>query len=326
MDKINNALSRKTLCSFSRYLFSITFLFCLLTSISEIAQAQNDYADVTITVSHIGGNVYMLKGAGGNIGVSVGDDGVLMIDDQFAPLSEKIRAAINSIDGKTLRFLLNTHWHGDHVGGNEIFGNEATIIAHDNVRTRLSTEQTLFGDIVSARPKQAWPVITFSSSLSIHFNGEEISVRHYPGGHTDGDAVIFFAQSNVIHMGDLFFNGMFPFVDLEHGGNALRFLANVTEIIESIDSTAKIIPGHGPSADINDLREFHRMLTETIGYVKNELNSGKSMEQIQKSGLPEEWSDWSWAFITTEKWIATITESINTESPNTASPNTGTLK
>lgn len=305
MNKINHPHLQQALI-----ISSVVFLYCALVPVSTRVQAQNDYSDVKIIVTHIGGNVYMLKGAGGNIGISLGDDGVLMIDDQFAPLAEKIRSVIDSLGGEKLKFLLNTHWHGDHVGGNEIFGHEATIIAHDHVRIRLSTEQTSFGAIIPARPKQAWPVITFSSSLSIHFNGEEIKVRHYPGGHTDGDAVIFFPKSRVVHLGDLFFNGMFPYVDLDHGGNALQLLANVTDIVESIDTTAKIIPGHGPSGDFDDLHEYQRMLTETISYVKNELDSGKSIEQIQKLGLSEEWSDWNWSFISTEKWIATIAQSL----------------
>ena len=162
-----------------------------------------------IKATKVAGNVYMLEGAGGNIGVSVGDDGILIVDDQFAPLADKIRAALKALADKKLRFILNTHWHGDHTGGNVAFGPEATIIAHDNVRKRLSTEQKSRSSKAPRRasPKEALPVITFDQSLSVHFNGEEIRAIHYPQGHTDGDSVIFFTASNVVHLGDDFFAG-----------------------------------------------------------------------------------------------------------------------
>ena len=186
-----------------KYLLVISVVLTVLVSV----QAQDDLSKVEIKATKVAGNVYVLEGAGGNIGVSVGPDGILIVDDQFAPLADKIRASLKTLDQGKLKFILNTHWHGDHTGGNAAFGPEAPIIAHDNVRKRLSTEQRieLFKQTVPASPKQALPVITFDQSLTVHFNGEEIKAIHFPHGHTDGDSVIFFSASNVVHLGDDFF-------------------------------------------------------------------------------------------------------------------------
>jgi glyoxylase-like metal-dependent hydrolase (beta-lactamase superfamily II) len=182
------------------------------------ATQQQDFSNVEIKATQVRGNVYMLEGRGGNIGVSVGEDGILIVDDQYAPLSEKIRAALSKLNNGPLKFVLNTHWHGDHTGGNPFFGKEATIVAHASVRKRLMTEQRRGERITPPLPKEGWPVITLESSLSLHFNGEEIKVMHFPRGHTDGDCVIFFVNANVVHMGDDFFVARFPFVDLVSGG------------------------------------------------------------------------------------------------------------
>ncbi len=179
--------------------------------------AQTDWSKVEIKSTKVSGNVYMLEGAGGNIGVSVGPDGILIVDDQYAPLADKIKAALKTLGEGKLKFVLNTHWHADHTGSNAAFGPEAPVIAHDNVRKRLSTEQRseFFKRTTPPSPREALPIITFGHSLTVHFNGEEIRVIHFPQGHTDGDSIIFFTNSNVVHMGDHFFAGRFPFVDLE---------------------------------------------------------------------------------------------------------------
>lgn len=290
-------------------------LFCLFAMFASMitvqASAQQDYANVKIKTTHVAGNVYMLEGRGGNIGVSVGEDGILIIDDQYAPLAKKIRAALSKLGSDQPKFILNTHWHGDHVGGNQDFGRDGTIIAHRNVRKRLSTTQILFDREVRPLPKEALPVITYDKSMNIHFNGEDIRIIHLPHGHTDGDSVIFFTKSNVIHMGDVMFAGMFPFVDLKHGGNVLGLAKNVAQIITQIKPHAKIIPGHGPLSTIGDLKNYHRMLVETTNIVKSGMNAGKSLKEIQSAGVTEKWESWGTGFIKTDRWLETIYNSLN---------------
>jgi glyoxylase-like metal-dependent hydrolase (beta-lactamase superfamily II) len=292
------------------YLFAAIFAICSLAAVSH---AQQDFSKVEIKVTKVAGNVYMLEGAGGNIGVSVGADGILIVDDEFAPLADKIKAALKTLGEGKLKFILNTHWHGDHTGGNVVFGPEAPLIAHDNVRQRLSTEQKLefFKEIIPASPKEALPVITFDKSLGVHFNGEEIRAIHFPHGHTDGDSVIFFQGSNVVHMGDDFFAGRFPFVDLESGGSVEGLTRNIGEIIPKLAPGVKIIPGHGPISTIEDLKLYQRMLLETTDFVRKKMKTGKKLEQIKKEGLPEEWKSWGTGFIKTEQWIAIIHRSLS---------------
>lgn len=293
----------------SRRSFSIAMI--LWTTCA--AFAQDEFANVEIKATYVRGPVHMLEGRGGNIGVTAGPDGIIIIDDQFAPLADKIRAALKDIEPGELKFVLNTHWHGDHTGGNPVFGPEATIISHTNVRKRLSTEQELFGRVIKPLPPEGLPVITYDDGVSIHFNGEEIIARHYPHGHTDGDSVIFFTKSNVVHMGDHFFNGMFPFVDLGHGGSVQGMAQNVREIIDGLADDVKIIPGHGPLATKDDLKTFHRMLTASMHTVKKAMDAEKSLADIQKEGLGEEWSGWGSGFINPDQWIATVYASLSAE-------------
>jgi len=276
------------------------------------AHAQTDFSKVEVKATKVAGNVYMLQGAGGNIGVSVGDDGILIVDDQYAPLADKIRAALKGIADKKLRFILNTHWHGDHTGGNVVFGPEAPVIAHENVRKRLSTEQRseVFKSTTPPAPKEALPIITFNQSLTVHFNGEEIRVIHFPQGHTDGDSVIFFSTSNVVHLGDDFFAGRFPFVDLESGGTVEGLIRNIGEIIGKIPAGAKLIPGHGPISTIDDLKKYHGMLQQTTEIVRQKIAGGKTLEQVKSEGLPAEWEPWGTGFIKTDRWLETIYKSL----------------
>jgi cyclase len=289
--------------------FVVLIVLCI---VPVAANAQTDYSKVEIKATKVAGNVYMLEGAGGNIGVSVGPDGILIVDDQFAPLAEKIRASLKTLGEGKLKYILNTHWHGDHTGGNAVFGPEAPIIAHDNVRKRLSTEQRIefFKMTVPASPKEALPVITFDNSLAVYFNGEEIRAIHYPHGHTDGDSVIFFTTSNVVHLGDDFFAGSFPFVDVDSGGNVLGLAKNIGEIIPKIPAGAKLIPGHGALSTVDDLKAYHRMLLGTIDVVRKKAAAGKSLEQIKSEGLPDEWKSWGAGFIKTEQWIELIFKSL----------------
>ncbi len=280
----------------------LLFITALLLSAPLSTKAQ-DFSKVEIKAIKVGGNVYMLQGQGGNIGVSVGTDGILIVDDQFAPLADKIRAALKTLGEGKLKFVLNTHWHGDHTGGNAQFGPEAPIIAHDNVRRRLATEQRIeiFKLTTPASPKEALPVITFDKSLSVHFNGEEIKVIHFPQGHTDGDSIIFFTTSNVVHMGDAFFMAKFPFVDLDSGGSVQGLTKNIGDLIPKLAADVKIIPGHGPLATVEDLKQFHQMLKETTAIVQGKMKAGKSMEQIKAET----------GFIKTDVWLEIIHRSLS---------------
>jgi glyoxylase-like metal-dependent hydrolase (beta-lactamase superfamily II) len=265
------------------------------------AWAQMDFARIKIKTTHVAGNIYMLEGAGGNIGASVGPDGILLVDDQFAPLAEKIRNALKELGAGQLKFLINTHFHGDHTGGNVVFGNEAHIISHTNVRKRLQMESSA---------EEALPVVTFDDSLSIHFNGEEIRVIHFPNSHTDGDSVIFFTGSNVVHMGDLFFSGRFPYVDLNNGGDVERLIKHIEKLLAELPPDVKLIPGHGPLSDIDDLKTYHQTLGATIDIVRDQIEAGKSLEEIKAAGLPQKWRSWGAGFISTGRWIEIVHRSL----------------
>lgn len=292
-----------------------------LAALPALAQ-ERDFSKVEVKAVPVAGNIYMLQGAGGNIGVSVGKDGILIVDDQFAPLADKIKAALKGLGDGKLHFVLNTHWHGDHTGGNEIFGREAPVIAHDNVRKRMAAGQMLRGDKVDPAPPGALPVVTFGESLSIHFNGEEIKAIHFPKGHTDGDTIVFFTGANVVHMGDEFFAGRFPFVDLESGGTVQGLTENVGKVLAEIPANAKVIPGHGPLSTVEDLKNYHRMLVETTDAVRKGMAAGKTLEQIQAAGLPETWKEWGSGFINNDNWIATIHASFSPGASHTHSDGT----
>ncbi|NIR48813.1 MBL fold metallo-hydrolase [candidate division KSB1 bacterium] len=292
------------------YVFLFLILFVVTAGFTLVSQ---DFSDVQIKTTHIAGNIHMLEGQGGNIAVSVGEDGVVMVDDQFAPLADKIRTAIAELGGETPKFILNTHWHPDHTDGNVKFAEDGTIVAHDNVRKRLMVKSytAISPEGSGPAPEEAWPVITFDKSLSIHMNGEEIKVLHYPNGHTDGDAVIYFTGSNVVHMGDDFFAGIFPFVDLINGGSVQGLTENVGKIIDELPPDVKIIPGHGPLSSIEDLKDYHRMLQETTQIVQGHMEKGKNLADIQATGLPDEYEQLGKGFIKTDFWIETIYKSLS---------------
>ncbi|HEV2706986.1 MAG TPA: MBL fold metallo-hydrolase [Pyrinomonadaceae bacterium] len=270
----------------------------------------NNLSQVQITTTKVAGNVSMLVGSGGNIGVSAGPDGLLMIDDQYAPLAEKIRAALRELNPGRLKFVLNTHWHSDHTGGNANFGADSTLVAHANVRARLASGSNAPGRNIPPAPAIALPIITFDTTLHIHFNGEEVRVIHFPAGHTDGDSIIFFTTSNVIHMGDHFFAGRFPFVDTGSGGSVEGLIRNVADVIARAPAGVKIIPGHGPLSTIDDLKTYHQMLIETRDIVRQRVAQGRTLEQIKAEGLPEKWKSWGTGYINTESWIETLFRSI----------------
>ncbi len=291
----------------------LVLIFALLSG-SEIIMAEG-FDDITLKTSKVSGNVYMLEGvggfAGGNIAVSAGKDGILIVDDQFAAMAEKIKNAVADINTGELRFVLNTHWHGDHTGANAIFGNNAIVIAHNNVRKRLQAPQENDFGQSPAQPKEAWPLITFDESLTLHMNGEAIDFVHFANGHTDGDGVVFFTESNVIHVGDHFFVDAFPYVDIRTGGNVLGYTNNVKNLIERMPEDVNIIPGHGALATLADYKRFYDMLVSTTDYVKTKKNAGMSLAQIQGDGLPKKWDSWGHGFIKADKWIAFIYQSLD---------------
>ncbi|MFN0205041.1 MAG: MBL fold metallo-hydrolase [Planctomycetota bacterium] len=262
-----------------------------------------DFKNVEIKTIKANGNIYMLEGAGGNIGISAGDDGVLMIDDQFADLEPKIREAIKKLSGKPIKFLLNTHFHGDHTGGNALFGTESSILAHTNVRKRLETGR-------APMAKSGLPIITFDESLSVHFNGEEIKAIHIPNSHTDGDAVIYFTKSNVVHMGDLFFSGRFPFIDIGSGGSVKGLIAGIEKVIQTIPADAKVIPGHGPLGGVDDLKSYLKFLQRTYEIVANGVKAGKDFETLKKEDVLKEFEKFNWEFINSERFLKTLFDDI----------------
>ena len=219
--------------------------------------------DVEVKTTNITGNVYLLQGRGGNIGAINGPDGILIIDDDYKVMSQKLSDALKALGSAKPRFIVNTHFHGDHTEGNEFFGKDSTIIAHLNVLKRMSQANMVLGRQIPASPVQAWPIITYTESMSLHVNGDEIKAVYFPSGHTDGDTVVFFNKANVVHLGDDFFVGRFPFVDLDSGGSVNGLIHNIASLITMIKPDAKLIPGHGPLATVDDLKTYYRMLVET---------------------------------------------------------------
>lgn len=282
---------------------SWTLLAFLVWTVLRSASAQQDFSKVEIKTTHVSGDVYMLEGSGGNIGVSVGEDGIVIVDDQFAPLAPKIKQALKGITDKPLRFVINTHFHGDHSGGNAVFGTEATIIAHDNVRKRLQEGGTVGGNSVAPAPKEALPVVTFNDRATVHVNGEDIRAIHFPNGHTDGDAVIFFPKANVVHMGDDFVTYGFPFVDVGSGGSVSGMIAGVEKVLTMVPQDVKIIPGHGPLSGVADVRKFVDMLKDTRALVSKALAEGKTTDQMKRDHLLAKYETLGTGFIKTDAWI-----------------------
>ena len=259
-----------------------------------------------IKTHHVKGNIYMLEGQGGNIGVSIGDDGILVIDDQFANIADKNRAAIRKLQDGDLTFIINTHHHGDHTGGNEVLGAEAPIIAQTKLRERLAKGKDLSDPTV----RQAIPTITFDETLSLHFIGEEIRLVHFPTGHTDNDSVIYFTESNVVHMGDHFFVGRFPFIDLAGGGDVESYIQNVKKVIAGLDNDVKIIPGHGPLATLKDLKDFVKLVEHSVDVVRKGIADGKNLDQIKKDGLPKRFSEAGSGFVNADRWMSIVHQSL----------------
>ncbi len=279
--------------------------------LGSVALAQNqDFSKVQIKVTKVAGTVYMLEGAGGNIAASVGDDGVVIVDDQFAPLADKILAALKGVTDKPLRFIINTHYHADHTGGNLPL-HDATIVAHDNVRKRLAMDiKGGNGGGLSfdqpASPKEALPIVTFAHDVTLHVNGEDINALHAPSGHTDGDSIVYFTKSNVVHMGDDFVTYGFPFVDIAAGGSVRGMAKALDQALARLPADVKVIPGHGPLSTPADVRAYVKMLRDTTAAVEKALKAGKTVEQMKAEKVLAPWQKYSGDFVTADLFIETL--------------------
>ncbi len=303
-----------------RFKLFLLFVSCLALLPLHGAFAQDeDFSKVELRVTKVAGNVYMLdaaKGdAGGNIGASVGEDGIVIVDDQYAPLVDKIRAALKGITDKPVRFVINTHYHGDHTGGNAVFQKDAPVIAQDNVRKRLEEGgKAGNGGSVSMdrKPaeKGALPIITFEHDVTVHLNGEDIRALHFPAGHTDGDSVIYFPQSNVVHMGDDFVTYGFPFIDVTSGGSIDGMIDGVEKAIAQLPPDVKVIPGHGPVSNLDDVRAYVKMLKETREVVAKAIQKHKTLDQMKQEKILEPWKKYSGDFITSDAFIDTLYNSL----------------
>jgi glyoxylase-like metal-dependent hydrolase (beta-lactamase superfamily II) len=269
------------------------------------AEDKQDFSKVEIKATKVAGQVYVIEDAttefsGGNVGVSVGPDGIVLIDDKFAPLAPKLEAALRTVSDKPVRFVINTHYHGDHTDGNAVFGLKSTVIAHDNTRKRMAAGA---GKDQPPAPAAALPVITFEGKLSLHANGEDIRATHFPSGHTDTDVVVFFTKSNVVHMGDDFFNGIFPFIDVDGGGSVKGMIANVQKLLEQIPADARIIPGHGPIATTKELRAYLTMLQGTSAVVEAGIKAHKTADQLKKEKVLAKFDSWAHGFFKADDFI-----------------------
>ena len=259
-------------------------------------------------------SVTMIKGQGGNIAVSAGADGVFIIDDQLKPLTDQLLAAIGKIDERPVRFVINTHYHGDHVGGNETLGKAGSvIIAHDNIRRRMNTDQfnNFFNETTPAYPSDSLPVVTFNDRVTLHLNGESVTVHHVPRGHTDGDSIVHFPLSNIVHMGDIYFNGLYPFIDLDGGGSIQGMIAAVEVGLSLADEHTKIIPGHGPLSNRSELQKYHDFLAKARDNVQALIDQNLDLQQTIAAKPTAEWdAALGGVWIKPEQWVTFIYNSL----------------
>ena len=286
-------------------------LLCAILSIgvSQATADQDTFSSVKVT-----DKITMLQGKGGNIALLKGKQGLVMVDDDYQDMSAKLIKALKSFGGaKKIAYLINTHWHGDHTGGNFKLGKYTQIVAHKNVRARLQTEQEikLFNMKSKPYPTHALPSVTYTSSMGLHINDENIEILHLPNGHTDGDSIVFFETENVVHLGDHFFSGMFPFIDVDTGGNVLGMARNIQAVLSRIDASTKIIPGHGPLSTKTDLYAFLNMLLGTTEEVENMMEAGLDITAMQSKGLSSKWDEWKKrSFLNEKVWIGIIHASL----------------
>ncbi|MFT6310923.1 MAG: glyoxylase-like metal-dependent hydrolase (beta-lactamase superfamily II) [Porticoccus sp.] len=290
---------------------SLAILLTTLLTVNASSAQHEDSPKFSITP--VTDNLSMLQGRGGNLALLTGDQGLLLVDNDYQDMSAALETALAGYGGADkLTYIINTHWHGDHTGGNLALGQYANIVAHDNVRKRLLSAQEikLFKMKSDPYPEIAVPSITYEKAMSLHINGEEVELVHFAGGHTDGDSIVFFKSANVVHTGDHFFNGFFPFVDVDSGGNVLVLAENVKLLLGMIDDNTKIIPGHGPLANKADLMAFSLMLEGTAAEIKAMKDKGLSLAKIQQQGLSDNWQSWTDGFLTTDVWVSIVYNSL----------------
>jgi cyclase len=302
---------------------TLAIAVALLMPLATRAQDQ-DFSKVQIKVTKVSGNIYMLEGAGGNIAASVGEDGIVIVDDEFAPLAEKIAAALKNLNitDKPVRFVINTHYHGDHTGGNANFAKGgSTLIAQDNVRKRLESGGAAGngGSVkMENKPaeKAALPIITFEHDVTVHLNGEDIRALHFPAGHTDSDAIIYFPKNNVVHMGDDFVRYGYPFIDVAAGGSVQGMIAACEKSIEQLPADVKVIPGHGALSNVDDVRVYIKMLKETSATVEAAIKANKSLDEMKKEKILAPWSKFASDFQNDDVFTETLYYSLtNTKGP-----------
>lgn len=287
-----------------------------LFTASSFLQAEESDAPA-VTVTPVKGSLYILSGRGGNVVASVGDDGILLIDSDYAEYAQAHADALADLTGadEVPQFLLNTHWHFDHVGGNAFWGEQGTVImAHENIYQRMSTRQEMkaFDRVLEPSPPPALPVVTYADSIAVRFNGDTLQVQHYPSGHTDGDSIVFFTEANVVHMGDHYFVGAFPFVDLGSGGNVLGFIANVESALQMMDEQTLVVPGHNSRSAVSKqtLEGDLAVLKASVEGITAMLEQGKTVEQITQQGLGDKYADYGSGFITEAAWVGFVAGSL----------------
>jgi len=281
-------------------------IFCM----PKFVHAQQD--PPKITTWPVAGPVYMLdSGSAGNIGVIADPAGTVIIDSMYASFADPIKAELNRLPGgDNVRFVINTHWHGDHTDGNRIFGPGAVVVAHENVRSLLAEPQTLMGQTTPALPADALPSVTYTETLTLYAGDLPIRLVHYPNAHSNGDTVVFIDKYKVIHTGDMFFQGMFPFMDVANGGNIENWVRQIDSILSELPPDTKIIPGHGPVAGVPELKAFRQMLYDSAGIVRRQMQEGKTLDQIQSAGLPDRFEPWTKGFFTAPQWLELVYQSL----------------
>jgi glyoxylase-like metal-dependent hydrolase (beta-lactamase superfamily II) len=282
-----------------------------ILGLAFFVRAQGQQAPPPVALVPVAGPVYMLEGGGGNIGVVADETGLVLIDAMFERSAEGIRQAVKALaGGGRVRVLVNTHWHSDHTDGNKAFGPGAVVVAHENIRALLAADQALMGGTTKALPAAALPGITFEDEITVYAGGGPIRLVHYPHAHTDGDTVVFIDGPKVVHMGDMFFNGIFPFMDVAHGGDIVNWVKDLDKVLAALPAGARIIPGHGPLGGAAELKAFRDMLAMSADHVNKLVKAGKSLDEIKAAGLPAALEPWAKGFMNGPRWLELVFRSL----------------